>query len=106
MEVWSFAPPPEELEDDVVTRFGSRSGRSATLVALPAPYQDPMYGEVPSYDGLSRLERAHAVALANHHEETAKLQDEVMADVYSQADAVEDNGEGFAGPSDVEAVNT
>ena len=102
MEVWSFAPPPEELEDEVVTRFGSRSGRSATLVAPLAPYKDPIYGEVPSYDGLSRLERAHAAAIANE----AKLQDEVMADVYSQADAMEDNGEGSAGPSDAEALNT
>ena len=106
MEVWSFAPPPEELEDNVMTRFGTRSGRSATLVALPAPYQDPMYGEVPSYDGSSRLERAQAAAAAASRIEDAKQQDEVMADVYSQTDAMADNGEGSAGPSNTTGTET
>ena len=52
------------------------------------------------------LLRAQTVALATRREEEAKLQDEVMADVYSQADAMEDNGEGSAGPSDAEVLNT
>jgi F-box and WD-40 domain protein CDC4 len=104
MEVWSFAPPPEELEaDSSLAQFHPRPHRSATL-ALPAPYQEPLYGELPSYDGNSRFERAQRAAIAERHAEEAKQQDEMMADVYSQADVMEenDNGEGAAGPEDVE----
>jgi F-box and WD-40 domain protein CDC4 len=103
MEVWSFAPPPEELEDDATTRFGARSGRSATLVTLPAAYQNPMYGEKPSYDGTRfELERVHAAQI----QEETKLQDEVMADVCAQVEVVEDNGEGSAGPPGIETLES
>lgn len=99
MEVWSFAPPPEEMDDAVGGRFGSRSGRSSTLAALPAPYQNPIYGELPSYgeSGKSALEQAQAAA----HAQELATQDQVMADVYSQTDVMDDATDGVAGPSNI-----
>lgn len=75
------------------------------MAALPAPYQDPTYGELPSYgrDGKFAHESAQAAAAAaQEQDEVLTRQDEVMADVYSQVDAMDEHDEGVAGPSGVD----
>lgn len=110
MEVWSFAPPPDDVEDAVVGRFvgSSRNGRSSTTPASlppPAPYKDPIYGELPVYGqaGKSALEDAQAAAAASAQEQEKELtrSDDLMADVYQRAEVLgeDGDGEGVAGPS-------
>ena len=106
MEVWSFAPPPDEMDEAVIDRYGStRSARSLTLAAnVPGPYRDPVYGELPSYDQETPDKQAAvaaaAAATAAENEDIMARQDEVMADVYSQASVLADNDDSVAaGPS-------
>jgi F-box and WD-40 domain protein CDC4 len=112
MEVWSFAPPPDQMEEVDLDRFGSRTARSLTLanVPVPAPYQEPMYGDAPSYgqeefDKQTLATAASAAATAAENEDVMTRQDEVMADVYSQTGVMADD-EGVAGPSGVSRRET
>lgn len=101
MEVWSFAPPPDEIEDTVGGRFASsRSGRGSTTAALPAPYRDPLYGERPSYgqDGKVALEQAHISAAVEQSRHPSRS-DQVMTDVYPQGEVMQASDEPVAGPS-------
>jgi F-box and WD-40 domain protein CDC4 len=99
MEVWSFAPPPDQMEEADIDRFGSRTTRSLTLANAPAPYQEPIYGDAPSYgQGESGKQAMVAAATAAEDEDILTRQDEVMADVYSQTSVMADD-EGVAGPS-------
>lgn len=107
MEVWSFAPPPDELEEATIDRFGSRTARSLTLANVPTPYQEPMYGEAPSYgQGESDKQAMVAAATAAENEDIMTRQDEVMADVYSQTSVMADDDEGVAGPSGANGQET
>jgi len=107
MEVWSFAPPPDEMDEAVIDRFGSRSARSLTLANVPGPYRDPMYGDLPSYDqGTSDKQAMAAAATAAENEEIMTRQDEVMADVYSQTSVMADDDDSIAGPSGVHGQET
>jgi F-box and WD-40 domain protein CDC4 len=110
MEVWSFAPPPDEMEEVDLGRFGSRTTRSLTLANVPAPYQEPIYGESPAYgqeesDKQALATAASAAATAAENEDIMTRQDEVMADVYSQTSVMADD-EGVAGPSGVNGRET
>jgi F-box and WD-40 domain protein CDC4 len=106
MEVWSFAPPPDQMEEVDIDRFGSRTTRSLTLANAPAPYQEPVYGEAPSYsqDGPDKQAMV-AAATAAENEDIMTRQDEVMADVYSQTSVMADD-DGVAGPSGVNGQET
>jgi F-box and WD-40 domain protein CDC4 len=106
MEVWSFAPPPDQMEEVDIDRFGSRTTRSLTLANVPALYQEPTYGEAPSYsqDG-SDKQAMIAAATATENEDIMTRHDEVMADVYSQTSDMADD-DGVAGPSGVNGQET
>jgi F-box and WD-40 domain protein CDC4 len=103
MEVWSFAPPPDQLEEVDIDRFGSRTTRSLTLANAPAPYQEPIYGDAPSYGQEGSAKQSMVTAAEN--EDILTRQDEVMADVYSQTSVMADD-EGVAGPSGASGQET
>lgn len=88
MEVWSFAPPPEEsasgMSSPTTSGFRSNTGSPMSLPAI-TPYQDPEYGDRPTYEYSARAERAAAKA----ESQMAALQDEVMTDVYGQSGGTE-----------------
>nr|POE79893.1 isoform b of f-box/wd repeat-containing protein sel-10 [Quercus suber] len=75
MEVWSFAPPPDS--DDLLSQTPSASSSttimfprsaSSSHMSIPAitPYQDPEFGEKPSYTtDASALERVRMIHLEN-----------------------------------------
>ena len=70
-QVWSFAPPPEDdLSPYASTRSIASSSRSMPAIA---PYQDPAYGERPTYGSYYDNEAV---------KEMVHQQDEVMTDVY------------------------
>lgn len=104
MEVWDFAPPPE---DNVSSPAGS-SLRSNTSSPGIAPYQDPAYGEHPSYDkfgvppyadpnveeGIRREWRDYQT---NRTQKMIQQQDAIMTDTYdNHLQDENDNGEGGA----------
>ena len=81
-----------------------------TLANVPAPYQEPIYGESPAYgqeesDKQALATAASAAATAAENEDIMTRQDEVMADVYSQTSVMADD-EGVAGPSGVNGRET
>ncbi|KAL1588611.1 hypothetical protein WHR41_02647 [Cladosporium halotolerans] len=102
MEVWSFAPPPDEIEDAVVGRFvSSRSGIGSTPAAPPAPYRDPLYGDRPTYeqDGKTVMGQSDAEqAQAAEQDQELTRPDDVLPDVYPQ-ELVCATEDGVAGPS-------
>ncbi|KAK4541366.1 hypothetical protein LTR36_008124 [Oleoguttula mirabilis] len=86
MEVWSFAPPPEDLaNNNVMSPTPSSPFRSNTSspMSLPAitPYQDPEYGDRPSY-GQPRSKSSRLV----EEQRLAHEQDEIMSDAYEHHD--------------------
>jgi len=81
-----------------------------TLANVPTPYQEPIYGEAPSYgqgesDKQAMASAASAAATAAENEDILTRQDEVMADVYSQTSVMADD-ESVAGPSGVNEQET
>ncbi|KAK5114770.1 hypothetical protein LTR85_010083 [Meristemomyces frigidus] len=76
MEVWSFAPPPEDLASP--TTSSSFRSNSSSPMSLPAitPYQDPQYGERPAYAARSKSSRLAEEQML------AQQQDEIMTDTY------------------------
>lgn len=73
LQVWSFAPPPED-DLGALNAYVHRSN-SAGLVA---PYQDPVFGELPSYHGHGAASSSRLKGI----QRLAEQQDEVMTDVY------------------------
>jgi len=88
MEVWNFAPPPDE---DMCSPSSSYSRSTHSTPAI-TPYQDPAYGEHPTYEVSTSLRGKHMRAIAQN-------QDEVMTDVYSSFGTSEDDGAEQAGPA-------
>ncbi|KAF2717326.1 WD40 repeat-like protein [Polychaeton citri CBS 116435] len=92
MEVWSFAPPPEDPNSHRDYQRGIRSAAS-TPMSIPsaiAPYQDPVFGDLPTYEGKASSSRT---------DELVAHQDAVMSDVYDQQEQ-NDSSDSLAGPSD------
>lgn len=87
MEVWNFAPPPE---DDL---YSTPTPNIRSNLSSPgiAPYQDPAYGERPTYEGTPAHVREKEMRLL------AQQQDEIMTDVYEQSTTADDGaGQGGA----------
>ncbi|GIZ44780.1 hypothetical protein CKM354_000796900 [Cercospora kikuchii] len=110
MEVWSFAPPPEEGSSEYTSPAALRSNSSTPGIL---PYQNPVYGDRPSYSAktvsyepLADHERSHRdageyaessrVVQERHESELASQQDNIMADTYDMDTHIDDTDENTA----------
>lgn len=82
-KVWSFAPPPED--DISLSASPSPYARGNGNIT---PYQDPVYGDRPSYHAGPSSSRLKEI------QQMGQQQDEIMTDVYS-ADT-ENVGQGYS----------
>ncbi|KAK4502617.1 hypothetical protein PRZ48_006043 [Zasmidium cellare] len=100
MEVWNFAPPPDPDETYATSAAGLRSHNSSPGVV---PYEDPAYGDRPSYTSFGdrdndpdRFDEIQRNRRAEREKEIAHQQDEIMTDVYQNFDdtGLNDEAEG------------
>lgn len=88
--MWNFAPPPEPEDTYTIPAPGLRSNNSSPGIV---PYEDPAYGERPSYKSFGgrehdpdRYDEIQRERRAEREAAMANQQDEIMTDVYQAFD--------------------
>ncbi|KXT09606.1 hypothetical protein AC579_7654 [Pseudocercospora musae] len=90
MEVWSFAPPPDT--DNVYASASALRSNSSSPGGI-TPYQDPAYGERPTYKTLTQTDDLIDEAESSNTQKMIAQQDEIMNDAYGWGESNTTNEE-------------